>query len=398
MIFKLLLKIMHAPTKLMNIKYGQAITPVTYSKNTMKVPPRKLWQKENVKPECQNDNWHKNKNSKKDEKWDAIQSPQFVDFSNLPDIGDSFFNRVTVVVSTPNPNLANEKLPSTITEDDSLITSLKNFSLSETQNETVYENPLYVNQKEKQKEEYVVHDVSINQVYENPLYVNQQEKEKEEYVVHNVSIKQESNIKTEICNKVQKSQNVKIYPFSFDLRSKNIQKQKEEQKQKQIKKILEEEKKIKIFHANPIPKFIKNRIKIEPIGNNKNEKNQKVNVPNKQIKKNTELWKKPPFTPCLSKKKLEPPKIGPLHSEIRAIERKRFDEIIKEKQKQKDLQKQMEIAAKKKQEEEEIAQLRKQIVHKAQPIRRYKIELPKVEKRPLTDPISPILLKRRRRV
>lgn len=58
----------------------------------------------------------------------------------------------------------------------------------------------------------------------------------------------------------------------------------------------------------------------------------------------------------------------------------------------------MEIAAKKKQEEEEIAQLRKQIVHKAQPIRRYKIELPKVEKRPLTDPISPILLKRRRRV
>lgn len=54
---------------------------------------------------------------------------------------------------------------------------------------------------------------------------------------------------------------------------------------------MEEEKKIKIFHANPIPKFIKNRIKIEPIGNNKNEKNQKVNVPNKQIKKNTEVIK-----------------------------------------------------------------------------------------------------------
>lgn len=48
-----------------------------------------------------------------------------------------------------------------------------------------------------------------------------------------------------------------------------MQKQKEEQKQKHIKKILEEEKKIKIFHANPIPKFIKNRIKIEPISNNK---------------------------------------------------------------------------------------------------------------------------------
>lgn len=66
--------------------------------------------------------------------------------------------------------------------------------MSETQNETVYENPLYVNQKEKQKEEYVVHDVSINQVYKNPLYVNQQEKEKEEYVVHNVSNKQVCNV------------------------------------------------------------------------------------------------------------------------------------------------------------------------------------------------------------
>lgn len=42
-----------------------------------------------------------------------------------------------------------------------------------------------------------MHDVSINQVYENPLYVNQQEKEKEEYVVHNVSIKQVRNIDNE---------------------------------------------------------------------------------------------------------------------------------------------------------------------------------------------------------
>lgn len=66
--------------------------------------------------------------------------------------------------------------------------------MSETQNETVYENPLYVNQEKKEKEENVVHDVNINQVYENPLYVNQHEEEKEEYIVHNVSIKQVCNV------------------------------------------------------------------------------------------------------------------------------------------------------------------------------------------------------------
>ena len=38
------------------------------------------------------------------------------------------------------------------------------------------------------------------------------------------------------------------------------------------------------------------------------------------------------------------------------------------------------------------------MVHKAQPIHKYKIGLPKINKRPLTDPVSPIVLKRRRRI
>lgn len=56
------------------------------------------------------------------------------------------------------------------------------------------------------------------------------------------------------------------------------------------------------------------------------------------------------------------------------------------------------MANKKKQEEEEIARLRKQTVHKAQPIPKYKLVLPGIQKRPLTDPITPLSFKRRRRV
>lgn len=43
-----------------------------------------------------------------------------------------------------------------------------------------------------------------------------------------------------------------------------------------------------------------------------------------------------------------------------------------------------------------MARLRKQTVHKAQPIRKYKGGLPQIQKRPLTEPLSPKLLKRRR--
>ncbi|OAD58698.1 Targeting protein for Xklp2 [Eufriesea mexicana] len=381
---------MLSPAKLLNVQHGQTAPPMPYIKNNY-TPSRKLWQKENIEVEAANNNWNNYRKPIKDEKWDVIESPQFVDFSNLPNIGDSFFNKLTVIVSTPNPNLTNIKLPSTVTEADTLVASLNNISLIDAKYETA----------EK----------------ENDNYNDEQKKEKEEYVVHNASIKVKNEIKTEACKEVKKPHSTAIYPFNFDLR----EKYKQEYKQERMKKMMKEEKQIKTFRATPLPKFIK--VRATTVNNhNNNNKNEMIktngkntNFPDKRMKKNAEIWKKPPFIPCLSKKKLQVAKTPSLRTATRAQERKEFDNTLKEIQRQREETRQMvihfstaisffqsynmyEIAARKKQEEEEIAKLRKQTVHKAQPIRKYKMDLPPIEKRPLTDPISPMLLKRRRRV
>lgn len=84
---------MLASSASMNKKHVQTSTPIPYTKDNLKVLPRKLWQTKNEKPEFENDNWNTYRNSDNDEKWDVIESPQFVDFTNPPDIGDSFFSK-----------------------------------------------------------------------------------------------------------------------------------------------------------------------------------------------------------------------------------------------------------------------------------------------------------------
>lgn len=374
---------MLSPATLLSTKYRQVGTPVTYT-NNLKPPSRRLCHKEDDKRESQEILFHHKHRIVDDEKWDVIQSPQFIDFSNLPEVVDSFSNKLTVIVSTPNPNLRNESLPKTVTADeDTLVASLDTFSLSSIK----YEN-------------------SATTILENYNY--QKEEDEEEYTVHHVSAKKELKVKTETRNTEKKPQNTAVYPFSFDLRQKHMQ----ERRQERIKKILEEENKVRQFRANPIPKFLKSR----PVtihnhentnhGNNNNDNQgnlcnnpgKKAGTSNMSTKKSTELWKKSPFVPSLSRKKLERPRTPPLKTASRAQQRKRFDEGIKEKEKQREKIRQMEIAAKKKQEEEELLILRKQLCFKAQPIRKYKTDFMRVEKRPLTDPVSPITLKRRRKL
>ena len=361
--------------------YGQTVTPVTYARNNLKVPSRRLWQKENVKPG--HDYWRECKKSDK-EQWDGIESPQFVDFSNLPETGDSFFNKVTVIVSTPKPGFENGKLPNSFQEEeeDTLVASFNNVALSAIKHNPAVEAPHILD--------------------------NGNEECKEAYVVHDASCPTEKKDQTENCAKVKKPQTITVNPFTFDLREKH----KQEYKQQRIKKILEEEKKVMVFRANPVPKYLKARPvrtnkhnnndngtsdKNDKIKSNANDKAQGTNSSGKSIKKNAEIWKKPPFMPALTKRSSERPKAPSLHTASRAEERKRFDDIIKERETQREQARQMELAALKKQEEKEIARLRKQTVHKANPIRKYKMSVPRTDKRPLTDPMSPLASKRRRR-
>ncbi|CAL7936451.1 unnamed protein product [Xylocopa violacea] len=285
------------------------------------------------------------------EKWDVINSPQYVDFANLPNIGESFFNKLNVIASTPIPNDKNEKLPNTVTEnsgEETLIATLENISLSDIEYES---EP-------------------------SQTYINEQENDESKYIIHKAKpIKfQEPKVTIKFGSQDKKSQNSAIYPFTFDLRSKD----KNENKEARIKKILEDEKKVPVFRANPVPKFIKAGCKDATV--------------------KTTLWKKPPFIPLLPHKKTEGAKTPPLRSTARALERKRFDQHLQEKERLNQQIKEMEIAAKKRQEQKEILELRKRITFKAKPIPKYKPDLPQVKKRPLTEPISPISLKRRRRV
>lgn len=84
----------------MDTKSEQTLTPVGATKNHSEVPFWKFRQ-ENIKPRSSDINsnhppghcWRKYRNSRKDDNWDEIESPQFVDFFNPPDIGDSFFSK-----------------------------------------------------------------------------------------------------------------------------------------------------------------------------------------------------------------------------------------------------------------------------------------------------------------
>ncbi|XP_068971287.1 uncharacterized protein [Bombus flavifrons] len=320
----------------MDTKSEQTLTPVGATKYNSEVPFWKFWQ-ENIKPKSSDINsnhqpghcWGKYRNSRKDDNWDEIESPQFVDFFNPPDIGDSFFNKAIITTSTPNQGHTNTKHPNTVVDDETLIASLSNFYLSD----ITFDN---------HERTYVNRDDSQGQ------------KEKEKYVVHNASkLEPKANVKA--SNKTRMMQRIGVvYPLVFDLQKKYTQ----EGKQENIKKILKDE--------------------------NKTKEVEKSNNCCKKIKRSTD--------------KLPPPKSPPLRTASRAQERKRFNDNIQEKNKQKEQMIQMAIAAKKKQEEEEIALLRRQMVHKAQPIHKYKIGLPRINKRPLTDPVSPIVLKRRRRI
>ncbi|XP_076675753.1 uncharacterized protein LOC143372948 isoform X2 [Andrena cerasifolii] len=293
-----------------------------HTRNSLKPPSQDFRQKENVKPG--KDNCGGRKGS---EQWSGIECPQFVDFNNLPEIGDSFFNRVTVIVSTPNPNFENGKLPNSFEKEDTLIAAVNHASLSG-----------------------IEHDPHKGAPY---IFNNGNEKSEEDYVVHDASCTGEKRGGKGNFAKMKKPQTTTVNPFTFDLR----QKQRQEHKQERIDRIREEEKKMKVFRANPVPKFLKvrsvppnaNKHKSNETRNDRNDKiessanvkGESTNSFKNPIKKNTEVWKKPPFAPSLTKKSSARPKTPPLRSASRAQERKRFDNMIKEREMQREQARQM---------------------------------------------------------
>ncbi|XP_063981106.1 targeting protein for Xklp2-like [Diachasmimorpha longicaudata] len=106
--------------------------------------------------------------------------------------------------------------------------------------------------------------------------------------------------------------------------------------------------------------------------------------------------KQKPFQITLPHRKIGIPKGPDLMTAKRARERQQFEEKIKERERQRQEIKKMEAAARQAREEEEYARLRKQTLFKARPVPQFKNILPPAQKRPLTEPMMPIFVKRRR--
>nr|XP_053648834.1 targeting protein for Xklp2-B-like isoform X2 [Cherax quadricarinatus]XP_053648843.1 targeting protein for Xklp2-B-like isoform X2 [Cherax quadricarinatus]XP_053648852.1 targeting protein for Xklp2-B-like isoform X2 [Cherax quadricarinatus]XP_053648860.1 targeting protein for Xklp2-B-like isoform X2 [Cherax quadricarinatus]XP_053648868.1 targeting protein for Xklp2-B-like isoform X2 [Cherax quadricarinatus]XP_053648877.1 targeting protein for Xklp2-B-like isoform X2 [Cherax quadricarinatus] len=203
----------------------------------------------------------------------------------------------------------------------------------------------------------------------------------------------------------------KIQPFSFDLRDKT----KEQLKQEKIQKVLEEEKQLAEFHAHPMPIFDGGvrgvppkkpptptrpepfALKVDERGAAKKEQYHKhLEEEAQQEKKLREfharsdaVLHKQPFIPDKSKKPLTDVSGFTLNTEVRAVDRNEYE--LHRKRKEDEI-----LAAKREREErqaaeelEEIARLRREAVHKANPVRKYKpVVIDHTQNLP-TIPISP---------
>jgi len=196
-------------------------------------------------------------------------------------------------------------------------------------------------------------------------------------------------------------------PFSFSERD-QVQQQKKEEK---IKKILEEEAAAREFHAHPIAaapplpprqpvvptKPEPFQLKIEERVESRLEKwqeditkelNEQRKAANFKASEATVLEKNP-FKPKPSDKPLSEIGNFTLHSEKRAEERSQYDKERQQKEAEMEGEKRLLEERRKREEEEEVNRMRKQQVHKAQPIRHYRpVEVAPSEK-PLTHPQSP---------
>jgi len=202
-------------------------------------------------------------------------------------------------------------------------------------------------------------------------------------------------------------------PFSFYNRDKDVVKNKEDK----IKKFIQDENALREFHAAPImqnqalpEKKTAPATKPQPFQHNIEERveprlarwtesieqqfQQEQN--DKEFKANKALvLQKKPFIPEPSSKPLAEVQNVILHSEERAMQRENWtmskadnEAKLQAAMRERDVRRKLE-------EEKQVAKMRKETVHKAQPIRSYR-EVTAMEAKPLTKPESPAFATRQR--
>ncbi|XP_052039898.1 targeting protein for Xklp2 isoform X2 [Apodemus sylvaticus] len=206
---------------------------------------------------------------------------------------------------------------------------------------------------------------------------------------------------------IPEARNVEVCPFSFDTRDKERQLQKE----KKIKEMQKGE--VPKFKALPVPHFdtinlpekkVKNVTQAEPFSLETDKRGAckaeqwKIQLEEEQkqqkeaacfkARPNTVIFQEP-FVPKKEKKSVAVQEPFQLATEKRAKERQELEKKMAEVEAWK-LQKLEEVRQQEEeQQKEELARLRKELVHKANPIRKYSAVEVKSSDLPLTVPVSP---------
>ncbi|XP_022197537.2 targeting protein for Xklp2 homolog [Nilaparvata lugens] len=208
----------------------------------------------------------------------------------------------------------------------------------------------------------------------------------------------------------------KVQPFSFEERDRQLQKIKEEK----IKKILDEEKKLREFHANPVPNFsqpaigsfsttktVTDPINLQFRTDRRLEERHKREKPaeDKDEKfvfraKPAVVLKKAPFEPKKGDSALTDVTAIHLNTEERAKKREEFNCKIKEREATIEQIKYQRRQEEEKQQMEEVRRMRREAEHKAAPFPRNVMEAPfrvRPSTAPLTEPKTPKVLSRKRK-
>ncbi|XP_043279427.1 uncharacterized protein mei-38 [Venturia canescens] len=378
----------------------QTSTPLVFNK-FIPPPPRRLWSADSPMEQLYRNKWmqYRNSMSEKDP-WNALDSPHFVDFKELPDVQDNYFDEVDEdKISTPTSFQVQQRLPDFDLENNNVLDDLKKCTLSAIKPmEDDYNRGQATNDFNRLEEtikrisrvsdefgKIISSTIKVNDMLSNvEKGADCGKRDSKKNVVEELASEPKSKKKT--CTMLE--------PFSFETREKFRQEHVQERRERDSSgRELR-----KGFRATPLPKFLKIREKVSTRVNTcSNPKGANKNNDVNKMTSATDVCKKKVFQPVPVKRAPIVPRAPNLMTAARAKERQRFEEEMKKKELERQELRKKEEAERKKREEEEIAKLRRGLVHKAQPIRKYKIVVPRMTKRVLADPTIPFQCKRPRK-
>jgi len=228
-------------------------------------------------------------------------------------------------------------------------------------------------------------------------------------IIYAKPVPQRSGVPVILPNFSKKS--TKVAPFSFDSRDAATL----ERKELKIQALVEEEKRLREFKAKPVPSTssaggplpevpVREATRPQPfdfeiekrVGERLTKWEEAVEQDLQRQREAANFRAKPaailerePFKPKPCEKSLLVSDDFQLHSDRRAAERQQFDEKIRQREAEQDALKKRMEQLREVEREEEISRLRREAVHKAQPIKQYKpIHIVPSEK-PITDARSP---------